>query len=135
MDQEPPPPTLLAILICDQIVQDPSTGKHSLLGLFSQITASGFPCAHPQLHVFVSLTDGHGPAAGVLRLVRKGAQPEAPVLETRGDIEFSHPLAIVDLIFNIVNLSLPAPGRYSFDFYCNGALLGSRPFDVVHAPT
>ena len=38
---------------------------------------------------------------------------------------------MVELVFNIVNLPLPAPGRYSCDFYCNGVLLGSRPFEAV----
>ena len=33
----------------------------------------------------------------------------------------------------LMDLSLPAPGRYSFDFYCNGVLLGGRPFDAALA--
>jgi hypothetical protein len=37
----------------------------------------------------------------------------------------------VELVFSIANLPLPAPGRYSCDFYCNGVLLGSRPFEAV----
>ena len=132
MDQQPPPPTLLALLICDQVVQDPATRKHSLLGLFSRISTKGFPCTHPELHVFISLTDGHGKAAGQLRLVRKDAEEEAPPqMNLSGTIEFPSPLAVVELVFKVVNLSLPAPGRYSFDFYCNGALLGSRPFEAV----
>jgi len=133
LDQQSPPPTLLAILICDQVVQDPATGKHSLLGMFSRISAAEFPCVHLQLHVFASLTGGHGAATGLLWLVRKGAESAAPILETSGSVEFPEPQAIVGLIFNVVNLSLPAPGRYSFDFYCNGVLLGSAPFDVTQA--
>jgi hypothetical protein len=131
LDRQSPVPTLLAILLCDQIVQDPATGKHSLLGTFSRVSAPDFPCVHPRLQVFVSLTDGHGAATGVLRLVRRGAEPQAPIMETRGGIEFPEPSAVVGLFFNVVNLSLPAPGRYSFDFYCNGALLGSCPFDAA----
>ena len=133
MEQQQPPPTLLALLVCDQVIQDAMTKKHSLIGLFSRISAKGFPCTHPQLHVFVSLTDGHGRAQGQLRLVRKDAEPAAPVLQLAGAIEFPNPLAVIELVFNIGNLTLPAPGRYSFDFYCNDVLLGSRPFEVVKA--
>lgn len=134
MDQQPPPPTLLALLLCDQVTHDSTTGKHSLLGLFSRISTKSFPSTHPQLHVFISLTDGHGRASGQLRLVRKDAEEEAPPqMELSGKIEFPSPLAIVELVFTIVNLPLPAPGRYSCDFYCNGVLLGSRPFEAALA--
>ena len=135
MDQQPPPPpTLLALLICDRVIQDPTTRKHSLLGLFSRISAKSFPCTHPQLHIFISLTDGHGKASGQLRLGRKDVEGEAPpLMQLSGTIEFPGPLAIVELVFNIVNLTLSAPGRYSFDFYCNGVLLGSRPFEAAPA--
>ena len=136
MDQQTPPPTLLALLICDQVIQDPTTGKHSLLGLFSRISTKAFPCTHPQLHVFISLTDGHGKASGELRMVRKDVEEDAPAqMRLSGTIEFPSPLAIVDLVFKIVNLPLPAPGRYSCDFYCNGVLLGSRPFEAARAET
>ena len=132
MDQQPPPPTLLALIICDQIIQDPATGKHSLLGLFSRISTKAFPCTHPRLNVFISLTDGHGKASGQLRVVRKDAPEEAPPqMQLSGTIEFPSPLAVVELVFTISNLPLPAAGRYSCDFYCNGALLGSRPFEAV----
>ena len=113
-----------------------TTRKHSLIGLFSRISTKSFPCTHPQLHVFISLTDGHGKASGQLRLVRKDVEAEAPPqIQLSGMIEFPNPLAVVELVFNIANLSLPAPGRYSFDFYCNGVLLGSRPFEAALVET
>jgi len=131
---QPPPPTLLALLVCDQVIQEPMSGKHSLLGLFSRISTKEFPCQYPEFHVFISLTDGHGKASGQLRMVRKEAEEESPPqMQLSGTIEFPSPLAIVELVFKIVDLSLPAPGRYSCDFYCNGVLLGSRPFEAALA--
>jgi hypothetical protein len=132
--QPPPPPTLLALLICDQVIQDLTTRKHSLIGLFSRISTKTFPCTHPQLHVFISLTDGHGKASGQLRLVRKDVEGEAPpLMQLAVTFELPNPLAVVELVFNLPNITLPAPGRYSFDFYCNGVLLGSRPFEAALA--
>ena len=55
-----PVPDVLAMLVCDQIITDRLTGKQSLIGMFSKVHAVAFPATHPQLCVFVALTDGHG---------------------------------------------------------------------------
>lgn len=132
-DRDMPPnmtaPTLLAIVVCDETIRDATTGKHTLVGLFSRLGAAKFPCVHPKMHVFVSLTSGHGRAQGELRLVRKDT--EAAVLSLRGEIQFPDPLAVVEMDFGILNATFPEPATYSFDFYCNGALVGSRPFTVT----
>ena len=57
---EKPTPSGLAIVVCDQIIEDKATNKKSLIGIFNNIASQTFPCRHPQLSVFVSLTEGHG---------------------------------------------------------------------------
>ena len=122
-------PELLAILVCDDVIRDVRTHKFSLIGLFNRISARRFPSRHARLHVFVSLTNGHGTCEAELRCVLR--DEDQPVGGMKGKIEFPGPLAVVDMNFDIANLTFPKPGRYSFDFYCSGVLLGSRPFDVV----
>lgn len=124
-------PTLLAILVCDAIYRDPTTQKCSLLGLFNNLSARQFPCVHERLSVFLSLTDGHGTAKGEIRLVHKPTNKT--VFHLHGEIVFPDPLSTTELAFEINRLMLPEPGPYSFDFYCNGDLLGSRPFLVKPA--
>jgi len=122
-------PVLLAIIVCDEIVRDERTHKEYLLGLFNTIHAHVFPCVHPRLNVFVSLTNGHGTAPSELRLVhRDGGETLA---STKGSVQFANPLALVNVNFEISNIGLPRPGRYSFDFLCHGEMIGSRPFDVA----
>lgn len=124
-------PTLLAIVVCDETICDRVTGKHTLVGLFNRLGAAKFPCVHPKLHVFVSLTNGHGQAQGELKLIRK--DKDETVLSLRGEVRFPDPLAVVEMDFGIHNAAFPEPTTYSFDFYCDGELIGSRPFTVNRA--
>ena len=69
MTTNAPAPDVLAMIVCDQIITDRLTGKQSLIGMFSKIHTRGFPAAHPQLSVFVALTDGHGKSDLTIRIV------------------------------------------------------------------
>gem|GEM_PF-126944 len=50
-------PQLLAWITCDGVHIDPSTGKHTILGAFSNIQAKHFPATHPHMVWFMTLTD------------------------------------------------------------------------------
>ena len=125
---ERPAAELLAIIVCDETIRDQATGKHTLVGLFNRISVMTLPNVHPRMHVFVSLTNGHGEAKGELRLVSRAT--DEVVIKLGGKLIFPDPLAVVEMDFALNNVTFPKPGRYSFDFYCNGELVGSRPFDV-----
>jgi hypothetical protein len=122
-------PTGLAIVICDQIIEDKLTGKKSLIGIFNQIGTGSFPCRHPQLCVFVSLTEGRGQCAARLRIVHD--ESEHVVAEVNGNIQFPDVHVVVELNFNLVGLAFPEPGMYSIEFYCDDALILERRFNVV----
>jgi hypothetical protein len=50
-------PQLLAWLTCDGVHIDPGSGKHTILGIFSNIQARDFPVTHPFMIWFLTLTD------------------------------------------------------------------------------
>src|SRR5690606_23798218 len=50
-------PQLLAWITCDGVHIDPGSGKHTLLGVFSNIKARRFPVVHPRMVWFITLTD------------------------------------------------------------------------------
>jgi hypothetical protein len=124
-----PSPTGLAIVICDQIIEDKLTGKKSLIGIFNQIGTQSFPCRHPQLCVFVSLTEGRGQCAARLRIIHD--ETNHVVAEVNGNIQFPDVHVVVELNFNLVGLVFPEPGMYSIEFYCDDALILERRFHVV----
>lgn len=125
-------PTLVAILVCDIIIRDEQTHNVSLIGIFNTIHSPSFPCIHPRMHVFVSLTDGRGACTGRLCLVNR--ESDEVLAEAVGRIEFPPDArSVVDMNFEMRQTPFPKPGSYAFDFYAEGELIGSRPFTVVQA--
>lgn len=128
--RELPSPTALAFIICDTVIEDKITNKKSLVGLFNSIWAKSFPCTHPVLHVFVSLTGGHGEYQGNLTCV-KHDEENIKVLGLSGPIKFNGPLEVVELNFEIRGVVFPKAGIYQFQFLCNNVPVASRKFQVV----
>ena len=127
---EKPAPLGVAIVICDQIIEDKLTGKKSLIGIFNQIAAQSFPCRHPQVCVFIAITDGRGQSAARLRIVHD--ESSHVVAEVNGSIQFPDAHTVVELNFNLVGLVFPEPGVYAIEFYCDDALILERRFQVMH---
>jgi hypothetical protein len=50
-------PSLLAWITCDGVHIDPASGKHTILGVFSNIKARSFPVMHPYMVWFLTITD------------------------------------------------------------------------------
>ncbi len=104
-------PQLLAWLLCDAVHIDPGSGKHTLLGVFSNIVAKRFPVTHPRMTWFMALTDV---AAGphVMR-ISMGLDPTDPKPLIERPFESQGPLNRINLISEIHNLSFQQPGEYS----------------------
>ncbi len=97
--------------MCDAVHIDPGSGKHTILGVFSNIMAKHFPVVHPHMVWFMTLTDV---AAGGHRMrISMGLDLSnlKPLIER--DFESQGPLVRINLISEIRNLSFPRPGDYS----------------------
>jgi|GEM_PF-153838 len=104
-------PQLLAWLLCDAVHIDPSSGKHTLLGVFSNIVAKRFPVTHPHMVWFMVLTDV---AAGSHAMrISMGLDPTDPKPLIERPFESQGPLNRINLISEIHNLSFQQPGEYS----------------------
>jgi len=125
-----PIPSGVAIVVCDLIIEDKLTSKKSLIGIFIQIATQEFPYRHPQICVFVSVTEGRGQCAARLRIIHD--ESDHVVAEVKGSIEFPDIHAVFELSFNLVGLVFPQPGTYSIEFYCDDALVLERRFNVTH---
>ncbi len=121
-------PVNLAIIVCDSIIEDRGTGKKTLVGIFNRLGSKKFPCRHPALSIFVSLTNGQGHYQAQLQCV--DARKDKPIIGLEGGIEFEDPKAVIELGFNIDGMVFPGPGIYEFQFLCDGVLIGQRPFEV-----
>jgi len=125
-----PKPDVLAMLVCDQIITDRLTGKQSLIGMFSRIHAMGFPATHPQLCVFVALTDGHGKTDLSIRVVdTNDARPA--IVEGKGSVSFKDPRTIANLFLQFHGLVFPKPGEYRVQLYSDGQLLREARLELI----
>ena len=121
-------PKALAIIICDEVIDDRLTNKKTLVGTFNNITAPKVPCRHHQLHVFVALTDGHG--AYNAKLVCKHRESNTQTFEAGGDIKFEDPNQVIEMNFSLQGLVFMQYGLHDFDIYCNDQHIIGRKFTV-----
>ncbi len=104
-------PQVLAWITCDGVHIDPGSGKHTLLGIFSNIRARQFPIVHPFMIWFLTLSDV--PKGQHKIKISLGLDPTniAPLLER--PFESHGQLQRINLINDIRNLSFATPGDYS----------------------
>ncbi|MCP4245436.1 MAG: hypothetical protein GY778_00150 [bacterium] len=122
MSEFTPVPDVIALIVCDQIITDRLSGKQSLIGMFSTIHSVRFPVVHPQLSVYVALTDGRGKTPLTIRVVDvDDARP--PLVQGQGVVEFKDPRAIANLALQFHGLTFPEAGQYRVQIYCREALL------------
>ena len=104
-------PQLLAWLTCDGVHIDPGTGKHTILGVFSNIQARQFPVTHPFMVWFLTITDCSPGQHKVRISMGLDATNPQPLLER--PFESQSPLNRINLINEIRNLTFPQAGEYS----------------------
>jgi hypothetical protein len=116
-------PVPLAMVVCDAVWRDPATGKHFLLGCFSAIGAHSFPTTHPTLAIYIALTDGYGKATLVVRLVDSESRA---LLESRMDVDFTDPRAVMEIGLQFQNLTFAGPGEYRLQLHAGDSFVMER---------
>ncbi len=104
-------PQVLVWITCDGVHIDPGTGKHTLLGAFSNIRARQFPVVHPFMVWFLTLCDV--PAGEHRVRISFGLDPANTVPLIDRTFESQSPVQRINLINEIRNLTLGQPGDYS----------------------
>jgi hypothetical protein len=104
-------PQLLCWLMCDGVHIDPSTGKHTLLGVFANLAMRQFPGTHPQMIWFLVLSDiHHGKHTMRISMHLDFGEPKTIV---EREFEVQSPLQRIHLINQVRNLKFERPGDYS----------------------
>ncbi len=103
-------PQVLTWLTCDGVHIDPATGKHTILGVFSNIRGRNFPLTHPFMVWFLTLCDV--PKGEHTIRISMGVDPTnlKPLIERA--FQSQGPLQRINLINEVRNLSFPTPGDY-----------------------
>lgn len=104
-------PQVLCWVMCDAVHIDPATGKHYLLGCFSNIRARQFPTLHRKMVWFLTLTDV-GTGMHQLR-ISMGLNMENTQRLVEREFESQSPLHKINLINEMHNLPFDEPGSYA----------------------
>lgn len=104
-------PQVLAWLTCDGVHVDPGSGKHTILGVFSNIRGRQFPFAHPFMVWFLTLSDVPSGEHKIKISMGLDATNPKPLIDRT--FESQGPLHRINLISEIRNLVFPQPGDYS----------------------
>ncbi len=124
-----PPPTPIALVLCDSVYRDRS-GKQALIGLFHNVFASGFPACHPRMCAYVSITSIRPNTKCSLDIVN--AETDQSVIELHGPAPKDiGPNKVWDVVFELPTMSFPEPGMYYVRFLVNDQVLMQRPFMVI----
>lgn len=124
------PPEVLAMILCDLVITDVETNKKSLIGLFDRVETTALPCVVHELHLYLSLTDGHGDLAVTIACAPADGGEE--LFRGQAEVVFSSPLQVVELQFVFPHAQFPRPGEYRFQFLADGQLLRERKFFVSY---
>lgn len=131
-----PDPYCLAMVLCDAVHRDPSTGKFTLLGTFSNFAAPTYP-ADVSLAVYFAITDGVGKTTLRLQLIDarggaidatlEGEDDPHRVFLIKVEVDMLNPLAVVESAIQL-QATLPAAGLYYCELWANDTVLMSRRF-------
>jgi hypothetical protein len=125
-------PTFLAMVICDNVLQDAETRKYYILGTATVTFAPSLPVRQQKLCVYAVLTDVRGKIRLRLRLVYvdPDSKEDQEVMAIGGEVESRDPLAVAELAISLHNLVFPRAGEYRFQLWNDDTLLGERRYTV-----
>ena len=107
-------PVCIALLLCDQVIEDRTTNNKSFIGTFNQIQVTGVPSIHPRFSVVVSVTDGLGPKHPLKVQILRTDEDHGEVcdFQVNANLNLKDPLEVTDVIFNVVNFPIKSVGPY-----------------------
>ena len=118
-------PLAQAMVICDAIHRDSSTGKFFLLGTFSNIVVRELPAVHQKLSIFISLTDCRGKTRLRIKLVKVDheAGDDKVIFTVDATLESRDPLQVHEIALDANGIEFAEEGEYRFILEAGGTLL------------
>jgi hypothetical protein len=123
-----PLPSVLAMLLCDQVIVDEQTKKKSLIGVFDKLNAINFPtllnCA-----VYAKLADAEGQYYFKIRIVQLKDETLLGEMEMKGTVQSR--VESVEVAVFLMGVTIPEPGKYEIQMYADDVYLGRVTLTAV----
>ena len=120
-------PKCIAIIICNEIIEDKQTSNKTLVSLFNSILVQAIPGSHARMFLLASFADGEGewPISISIR------SPQGKELLRAENVSvFSDPTAVMDIVIEVRGLPLESEGAYFVDVAVDNSVLAYRRFTV-----
>jgi hypothetical protein len=121
-------PLCVALVICNEVIEDKRSGNKTLVGLFNNIMTPQLPATHPRMFLFASLTSGTGAWTFSFRITAPSGKE---VLRMQDSARFDDPLVGHDLVVELRNLPVEEAGVYFVDLFLNEMPIANRRFTVT----
>jgi hypothetical protein len=121
-------PICVAIVLCNEVIEDKRTNNKTLVGLFNVINTSQLPAVHPRMFVMASLTNLRGRQKIVFSLKNPNNEEFARI---EGEAASDDPLAVLDIVVELMGLPINFEGTHYIDILADNDLLSSRRFTVA----
>jgi len=128
-------PYCLALVLCDAVHTDVSTGKRTILGTFSTIGALAYP-VNVRLAVYYAVTDAKGEFCLTFRIVDSKQlfdDDMEPVFALEINGNSPNPLAVIEGVI-ATPIQLPSEGVYHCELLVGDDVLMSRRLVALKGP-
>ena len=126
-------PTVHAMLVCDMVLKEAGTNKHSAIGIFTDVYASSYPMMLNPLAIYVCLSDALGSYELSMELV--DLDQDKVLGRVQGlKLQSKEKLQTHDFGIRFVNTVFQHPGTYEFRLLADGRLLGGKTLRVRALP-
>lgn len=119
-----PAPYPLAIVLCDSVLEDSSTQKRSLMGLFDEVRYHSLPTNHP-MTLFLRFTDAEG--AYDIKLQYVHLNTDRLLHEETFHLDVPNRLGVNNITFKLV-VGIDQPGMYEIRVFADEAYLARTWF-------
>jgi hypothetical protein len=110
-------PTGKVVYVCDDVLQDPGSGKFSFLGIFDDVAPpAGYPFRLGRMCVAAQLAGGSGPVPVHVEVV-EGATQRLVRAAGPFTVQFPARHQVVTVCVRILDVVFPAPGVYFVELY------------------
>ena len=118
----------------DGVIEDPDTGKPTLVGVFEKMAATVFPAEQPEFGIYFQLTGLNGSYRFEIEILGEDLQTVLGRLAFPDVFEFEDPLLRVSTWISVDGVTWPGPGRYSVRLLYNGRIAEDTPLIVERNP-
>ena len=122
-------PLCVAIIICNEIIEDKRTSNKTLVSLFNSISVPALPAMHPRLFFFASVTHVQEDQPLSFTITSPSGRE---LLRADGAVSSGgDPAAVIDLTLEVLGLTVGEEGVHALNVVSGETVLGSRSFSVI----